>query len=85
MNQRRLNRIGSFRSPDEIIDTRAYEVAELLDDNTPKAFVEQHHYSGSYPAARARFGLYCGAQLAGPAQSARSTSVKISVRGCRAS
>jgi hypothetical protein len=67
MNQRWLNRIGSFRSPDEIIDTRAYEVAELLDDNTPKAFVEQHHYSGSYPAARARFGLYRGAQLAGVA------------------
>jgi hypothetical protein len=58
VNQRWLNRIGSFRSPDEIINTHAYEIAELLDDNTPKAFVEQHHYSGSYPAARARFGLY---------------------------
>jgi len=67
MNQRWLNRIGSFRSPDEIIDTRAYEIAELIDDNTPKAFVEQHHYSGSYPAARARFGLYRSARLVGVA------------------
>lgn len=58
MNQRWLNRIGSFRSPDEIINTSKYEIAEIADDNTPKAFVEQHHYSGSYPAARARFGLY---------------------------
>lgn len=58
MNQRWLNRIGSFRSPDEIINTRAYEIAEIKSDNIAKAFVEAHHYSGSYPAARERFGLY---------------------------
>lgn len=67
MNQRWFQRIGSWRDPSEIIDTSAYEVAELLDDATPKRFVEEHHYSGSYPAARARFGLYRGATLAGVA------------------
>lgn len=68
MNQRWYDRIGTWRDPSEIIDTRAYEIAELLDDNTPKAFVAQHHYSGSYPAARERFGLYHrGGQLVGVA------------------
>lgn len=58
MNQRWFQRLGSWRDPSEIIDTRTYEVAELHDDATPKRFVEAHHYSGSYPAARERFGLY---------------------------
>jgi hypothetical protein len=67
MNQRWYKRIGSFRSADEIINTAAYEIAEIPDDTTAKGFVEEHHYSGSYPAARARFGLYRGIQLAGVA------------------
>jgi len=58
MNQRWYQRLGSWRESNEVIDTRAYEVAELHDDATPKRFVEEHHYSGSYPAARARYGLY---------------------------
>lgn len=67
MNQRWYKRIGSFRSADEIINTAAYEIAEIPDDTTAKRFVEEHHYSGSYPAARARFGLYRGELLAGVA------------------
>lgn len=67
MNQRWFKRLGSWREADEIIDTRAYEVAEIADDNTPKAFVQEHHYSGTYPAARARFGLYRSALLVGVA------------------
>ena len=34
-----------------------YDVVELRDDATPKAFVCAHHYEGSYPAALRRFGL----------------------------
>ncbi len=67
MNQRWLNRIATYRDPLEQIQTSAYEVAKLDDDNTPRAFVEAHHYSGSYPAARFRFGLYRGAVLEGVA------------------
>lgn len=37
------------------------------DDHTARAFVEQHHYSGSYPAARFRFGLYRHGRLVGVA------------------
>jgi hypothetical protein len=41
-----------------VIDPSAYEVAVLADDAPAKAFVVAHHYSGTYPAARFRFGLY---------------------------
>lgn len=65
MNQRWRERRDSFRRPDEQINASRYEVVELLDDRTAKTFVQQHHYSGTYPSARFRFGLYRGAELAG--------------------
>jgi hypothetical protein len=65
-NQRWRDRRDSYR-PVEPIDTARYEVSEIPDDNTAKAFILQHHYSGSYPAARFRFGLYRGQELAGVA------------------
>jgi hypothetical protein len=48
---------------------RNYRVAPL-DEHTAKRFVLRHHYSGSYPAALRRFGLYHvadGEQLLGVA------------------
>ena len=47
-----------YRPAGEPFDPRAYEVAPVPDDTTARAFVQAHHYSGSYPAARLRFGLY---------------------------
>lgn len=48
-------------------DSRRYDVA-LIDQETPvKAFVERHHYSRSYPAARLRAGMYEGLELVGVA------------------
>ena len=52
------NRRSRFKPAHEVIKTADYEVAEIRDDGTAKRFVESHHYSGSYPAARFRFGLY---------------------------
>lgn len=66
-NQRWRERRDLFRRPDEQINTLRYEVAALADDSTAKRFVERHHYSGTYPAARFRFGLYRGLELAGVA------------------
>lgn len=44
-----------------------FDVA-LVDEDAPvKAFVEQHHYSRSYPAARLRAGLYERGELVGVA------------------
>lgn len=65
--QRWRDRRGSYRPAGETIRTRSFEVAPIADDATPKAFVLRHHYLGSYPAARRRFGLYLGAELVGVA------------------
>lgn len=65
--QRWRDRRGVYRPAGEVIDTRLYEVAPIPDDDTARAFVEQHHYSSSYPAARERFGLYWGGLLVGVA------------------
>ena len=56
-----------FRPAHETIRTADYEVAEIPDDRTAKGFVQDHHYSGSYPAARVRTGLYRSAELVGVA------------------
>lgn len=66
-NQRWRDRRSSGRPAGEPIDTRRYEVAAIADDATAKAFVVQHHYSRSFPAARVRFGLYESAELVGVA------------------
>jgi hypothetical protein len=57
----------SYRPPDETIRTTEYDVAELAGDIEAKAFVIAHHYSGSYPAARWRFGLWHHGRLKGVA------------------
>jgi hypothetical protein len=57
----------SYRPAGETIDPRAYEVAAIPDDRTAKAFVVEHHYAASYPAARYRFGIYRGSALEGVA------------------
>lgn len=38
-----------------------------LEDGPAKAFVQLHHYSGTYPAARVRFGLFRHGELVGVA------------------
>lgn len=56
--QRWRDRRGAYRPAGEPFDPRGFEVFELHDDATPRAFVTQHHYAGTYPAARRRFGLH---------------------------
>lgn len=65
--QRWLKCFDHYRPPDEPILTAEYDVTELPDDDTAKAFVLAHHYSGSYPAARWRFGLWHHEALEGVA------------------
>ncbi len=66
-NQRWREGRSSYRVPDEVINTRLYEVAAIADDKTARDFVTNHHYSGSYPAARFRAGLYRRGHLVGVA------------------
>lgn len=64
--QRWRDKRGSYRPAGEVIVTRDYEVAPIADDRTAKAFVQKHHYSRKYLAARRRYGLYRrGGELAG--------------------
>jgi hypothetical protein len=56
-----------YRPANESIQTQLYEVASLPADRIAKAFVLDHHYAGTYPAARFRFGLYRGGELQGVA------------------
>ncbi|HEY0174459.1 MAG TPA: hypothetical protein VGB98_25810 [Pyrinomonadaceae bacterium] len=72
---------ASYRPAGETINTREYEVALIPDDTTARTFVEEHHYSSTYPAALVRFGLYWHALLVGvavfsmPCNSATLTNV----------
>lgn len=68
--QRWRDRRGTYRPAGEPIATHLYEVAAIEgggSDATAKAFVARHHYSGTYPAARFRYGLYRAAELVGVA------------------
>lgn len=65
VTQRWRDRRGSYRPAGETIRTSDYDVALIDSDRIAKAFVERHHYSASFPAARARVGLYRHAELVG--------------------
>lgn len=65
--QRWSSGIPRWRPAREVVDTRRLEVASIDADGPAKAFVVEHHYEGTYPAARFRFGLYERAWLVGVA------------------
>jgi hypothetical protein len=48
----------------QLCDTRVIEAAPLPEEDA-KAFIMTHHYSGSYPAARCRVGIYERGKLVG--------------------
>lgn len=56
--QRWRDRRDSYRHRGEAFDPGQYGVEPIATDREARAFVVQHHYSGSYPAARLRVGLY---------------------------
>jgi len=58
VSQRWRERRATFRPRGEGFDASVYGVEPLDRDTEARDFVERHHYSGSYPAARLRVGLY---------------------------
>jgi len=66
MNQRWYKRMAMYRPEGEPFDPSRYTVAPVPFKEA-RAFVQTHHYSGSYPADRCRVGLYDGASLVGVA------------------
>ena len=65
--QRWHTKRDSYRPAGEPIQTARYEVHAFRSDSEARDFVTTHHYSGTYPAARFRFGLYHGPFLVGVA------------------
>lgn len=65
--QRWESREHSWRHRTEGGFNPALYSVEALAESTAKAYVTTHHYSGSYPAARFRFGIFEDAQLRGVA------------------
>jgi hypothetical protein len=57
---------ASYQPAGSVIRPSDYDVVEIAED-VAKAFVIEHHYSGTYPAARRRFGLYEHGTLVGVA------------------
>lgn len=55
--QRWTRRRDSYRPAGEPIDPSRYGV-ELIAEQVARDFVVREHYSGSYPAARCRVGLF---------------------------
>lgn len=55
-----------YRPASETIRPSEYDVTEL-DERAARAFVVEHHYSRSYPAARFRFALHRRGELVGAA------------------
>lgn len=55
-----------YSVPSATINPLHYDVAEI-DDERARRFVLEHHYSGTYPSARRRFGLFRFGVLAGVA------------------
>ena len=66
-NQRWALGRATYRPPTETIRTTEYDVDAIDRDTLPKAFVREHHYSGTYPAARFRFALHRHGRLVGVA------------------
>ena len=58
LTQRWRDRRDSYRSRGEGFDPAEYGVEVIDNDRTARDFICRHHYSGSYPAARWRVGLY---------------------------
>lgn len=89
--QRWRDRRDSYRTVGEPIRTSDYDVAELSSDKQARAFIERHHYSGSFPAARARYGLMRHGELVGaavlsqpPSQAALDAALPFETDGIRA-
>ncbi len=64
-SQRWRSKRSRFVPPDRLFDPSRCE-AVILSESEAKSFVLQHHYSGSYPAARVRTGLIVTPQFGKP-------------------
>jgi hypothetical protein len=74
--QRWRDHRASYRPAGEPIDPRDFDV-ELVERDVARAFVEQHHYSHAWPAARKCVGLFHHGELAGVAVASTPMHAKV--------
>lgn len=66
--QRWKDQRGVYRLAREAFNPAHYEVAEFKEDTLARAFVADHHYTGTLPPVERRFGLYArGGRMVGVA------------------
>lgn len=66
IDKRWQDRRERWRSPDVVFSPDACAV-DVVEERAARAFVVEHHYSGTFPAARLSVGLYQSRRLAGVA------------------
>jgi hypothetical protein len=83
VTQRWRDRRPRYLPTGSTIKTSDFDVCEIREAEA-KAFIVQHHYSGTYPAARRRFGLFEHGELVGVAVFSHPTNEKTitNVFGC---
>ena len=66
VTKRWTDRRQRWVAPGDVFDAAGHDVDVVSGDRLAKEFIQRHHYSGSYPAARLAVGLFGpGARLAG--------------------
>jgi len=76
LEQRLTNRRTTWAARHTLFDPSRHSV-EPIAEAVAKAFVVKHHYSGTYPAARFRVGLFDDAELVGVAVFSVPASQKV--------
>jgi hypothetical protein len=77
--QRWRDKRASWAPRHALFDPREYHIA-LVPEKAAKHFIVRHHYSGTYPAARCRIGLFRGDDLVGVAVFSVPASQKVITR-----
>ena len=76
LERRQLGRRSTWSAHHKLFNPRLYSVEEVT-EAVAKAFVISHHYSGTYPAARFRVGLFDQTKLVGVAVYSVPASQKV--------
>ncbi len=86
MNQRWKNRRSLYRIPDEVIQTKEYEIATMATEREVRELIATHHYLRTLPPSRFRFALYRRQTLVGAAVFTYPTNDRTisNVFGCEA-
>lgn len=75
--ERRWTERRAAWAPEHTLFDPSLHSVEVISESVAKAFIIKHHYSGTYPAARFRVGLFDDAELVGVAVFSVPASQKV--------